>query len=305
MNDETQHSYAARAFETQGPWWNWILVGLLGIPGGILAGAAILLLGQAFFGSGILVQGSISFTAFSFLAIATYLPVILLLVFAFLGQKPGQFLSGHPRFRWHRLFQAAGFWLLASLILEFLAFALKPASYQLNNRTEHLLALMGITFFLVPLQATAEEVFFRGYLQQALVRFTRRPWLAILVTASLFFLLHGANPEFEKFGLAFSILNYGGFGIMFGMLAYLDEGLEAAIGIHAINNMYGTLIVGFDDSVSGGFALFSISPYDPVLGTLQFYLAALAVFFLLLRRQRSGLLPRLGKVALPEQIPNP
>ena len=46
-----------------------------------------------------------------------------------------------------------------------------------------------------PLQAMAEEIFFRGYLLQALGSLVARPWFGVVVSALVFALLHGLqNP---------------------------------------------------------------------------------------------------------------
>ena len=46
-----------------------------------------------------------------------------------------------------------------------------------------------------PLQAAAEEIFFRGYLMQALGSLVARPWFGVVVSALVFALLHGtAEP---------------------------------------------------------------------------------------------------------------
>lgn len=276
--------YAARAFQGYHQRWRWLLTGVLIVFGWLLTGQVLILLVQGVTGDRLFIPGTVFQMGFNFLISALVLPLALALIHLLLGFKPAQFVSGQPRYRWKRMALAAGYWLGAMVVVELLSFAYRPGMYHFEPEAEKLLGLGFITLVLVPFQAAAEEVFFRGYVQQTIIRFTRRPWFAILVSAGLFFLAHGTNPEFQKYGLMFSLLNYGGFGLLFGILAYLDEGLEAAIGLHAINNMYGTFLVGFDDSVAGSVGLFTLRPYDPVLGTLGFYVVALSVLFVLSRK---------------------
>ena len=44
-----------------------------------------------------------------------------------------------------------------------------------------------------PLQAAAEEIFFRGYLLQALGSLVAKPWFGVVVSSLVFALLHGTQ----------------------------------------------------------------------------------------------------------------
>ena len=58
-----------------------------------------------------------------------------------------------------------------------------------------------------PIQAAAEEIFFRGYLMQALGSLVARPWFGVVVSSVVFALLHGVQnlPLFVD-RLAFGLL---------------------------------------------------------------------------------------------------
>lgn len=81
-----------------------------------------------------------------------------------------------------------------------------------------------------PLQAAAEEYFFRGYLMQALSPIVRGPWFGIVASAALFAAFHGTQnlPLF---------LDRFGFGLLAGILALKTGGLEAGIAAHVVNNI--------------------------------------------------------------------
>ena len=95
-----------------------------------------------------------------------------------------------------------------------------------------------ITLLLVPFQAASEEFFFRGYLTQFFSRYFNNRWIVYIVTAALFTSIHAANPETQDanpwlyLGLIFS------FGILASILTHYTGGLEAAIGVHVINNIF-------------------------------------------------------------------
>lgn len=86
-----------------------------------------------------------------------------------------------------------------------------------------------------PLQAAGEEYGFRGYGLQALGAWVRNPWFAIVVTSLLFAAAHGSQ------NLAL-FLNRFAFGMVAGWLTVRTGGIEAAIGIHVVNNLVVLLI---------------------------------------------------------------
>jgi membrane protease YdiL (CAAX protease family) len=94
-----------------------------------------------------------------------------------------------------------------------------------------------------PIQAAAEEVFFRGYFMQALGLVWRREWFAVVGSALLFALFHGTqNPPlfFHRFM----------FGLIMGALVWRTGGLEASIGAHIANNLGAFLWAALTSSVA-------------------------------------------------------
>lgn len=81
-----------------------------------------------------------------------------------------------------------------------------------------------------PLQALAEEVFFRGYLLQSLGSLTGRAWIGVVGSSVVFALMHGTqNPALFAHRLAF--------GLVAGSLVVMTGGLEAGIAAHIVNNL--------------------------------------------------------------------
>jgi len=118
-----------------------------------------------------------------------------------------------------------------------------PIEFNFNPTT--FIPLVLISLFILPIQTTFEELFFRGYLFQSLGLIFKKGWVTVLITGVLFGLMHGSNPEVEKIGnvlLVFYILN----GIFLGLIVLMDDGLELSMGYHAINNIFAALIVTND-----------------------------------------------------------
>ncbi len=81
-----------------------------------------------------------------------------------------------------------------------------------------------------PLQAAAEEYFFRGYLMQSLGSMVSTPWFGILTSAAVFTAFHGSlDPAL--------VLDRFAFGVLAGWLVVRTGGLEAGIAAHVANNV--------------------------------------------------------------------
>jgi hypothetical protein len=110
--------------------------------------------------------------------------------------------------------------------------------------------------FLIPFQASFEEILFRGYLMQGFTLLVRNRLFPLLMTSLLFGLMHGLNPEVKEFGFFTMIPQYILFGIIFGIITILDDGIEAAMGAHAANNAFLCIMVTNESSVLQTSALY-------------------------------------------------
>lgn len=89
-------------------------------------------------------------------------------------------------------------------------------------------ALLAGALLLMPFQAAAEEYAFRGLPQQLLGSWLRNPWWGILLPIPLFTLGH----VYDWRGL----IDVALFALAAGILTWRTGGLEAAIGLHVVNN---------------------------------------------------------------------
>ena len=102
-----------------------------------------------------------------------------------------------------------------------------------------------IAIVLVPLQTSAEELFFRGYLMQGFGQVFKHRIFPLLITSLMFGLMHFGNPEIDKLG-PLLMVSYVSMGFFFGIITLMDEGLELALGYHAGNNLLISLLVTAD-----------------------------------------------------------
>ena len=201
-------------------------------------------------------------------------------------KRPWQSLiTAHPRIRWERYFFGNLLWLGLVIGGELITYSLYPNNYVFQFEATQFVALLVISVLVIPLQAAGEELFFRGYLMQGLGWGTKKAWIALVVTSVGFGLIHLANPEMEKYGQSF-IITYMIMGLFFGVIALMDEGLELAMGVHTINNIYNAVLVTFPGSALELPTVFRIKEYNAWLGFVLEVL--LFVFFIWICAKKYG-----------------
>lgn len=169
---------------------------------------------------------------FSLGSVALMLPAIIL-ARLIMGPRPlGLISSVEGRLRWR--------WMLRLVVPALIAFGASFVLYLLVLPPlfgEPILppvigpttwVMLGLVLLLVPLQATAEEYVFRGYLMQTLGGWLKHPAWAILIPVPLFM----AGHIYDIWGL----LDVGVFALFAGWITWRTGGLEAAIVAHVINN---------------------------------------------------------------------
>ena len=159
---------------------------------------------------------------------AALIPISAALVILLHRRPARQLLSVTSQIRWRYLIICLG---IAALILgttQVIASVTAPPTP--DGAEPYLWWFLVIIVLTSPLQAAAEEVFFRGYLTQALGSLHAAPWFGVLAPAILFALLHGTQnlPLF---------LNRLAFGLLAGLLVLATGGLEAGIAAHVVNNV--------------------------------------------------------------------
>lgn len=150
--------------------------------------------------------------------------------------------------------------LLTSLLSEALIYPLQPGisrgAIGLAAWAAALLPIALLTF----VQASSEELLFRGYLTRGLARRFRSPMVWAAVPTVLFTALHwnGANSTAINLCVMVAI---GGFAVVLMLLVYATGNLGAAFGAHLANNLTGFLLISHQESYNA-FALFAARPLE-------------------------------------------
>lgn len=167
-------------------------------------------------------------------SVALMLPAIWYAV-RLVAPKMAGYLSsveGHLRWRWLGLMSllAAGVYgvgILGAMMLEVI-----DGDAELTSPTRFsgtLVATILVILLVTPVQATAEEYVFRGYLFQFVGSWTRFAAVPVLVSLPVFVLLHG----YDIWGL----IDVGIFALLASFLVLRTGGLEAAMAAHTANNV--------------------------------------------------------------------
>ena len=153
-----------------------------------------------------------------------------------------QLITSRRDVDWNRILFSFWLWGGATIILLLFGCLMAPEEYVLNFKWRTFLPLLFLGTLLIPIQTSAEELLFRGYLLQGFGVLFKNRWLPLILTSVLFGGLHYANPEVDQFGLGI-MFYYIGTGFFLGIITLVDEGLELALGFHAANNLFGALLM--------------------------------------------------------------
>ena len=173
---------------------------------------------------------------------------ILLITSVFHKLSITQFITSRSKVDWKRIGFGFGTVTVALGLMLFVSFITEPESFQWNFDPKAFAVLVLISIVMVPLQTSAEELFFRGYLMQGLGHIFPMRIFPFVITSVLFGLLHFANPEVEKLGDVI-LITYLSTGFFLGAITLLDEGLELAMGFHSGNNLFLSLFLTSDWTV--------------------------------------------------------
>jgi hypothetical protein len=83
---------------------------------------------------------------------------------------------------------------------------------------------------------------------QGFAALVKNRWFPLIMTSLLFGLMHAFNPEVKEFGFFTMIPQYVAFGLIFGIITILDDGIEAAMGAHTANNIFLCIMVTSESS---------------------------------------------------------
>lgn len=182
-------------------------------------------------------------TLFLMLLIFAFTMIGIIIVVKYLHKlKLKDIITSREKVDWKRIIFAFVVWGVISSASTLLMYFTSPENFVLNFKPIPFLILLLIAMIMLPIQTSTEEFIFRGYLMQGFGLLARNRWVPLIVTSTMFGLMHIMNPEVEKMGPIIMVY-YIGTGLFLGIITLMDDGMELSLGFHAANNIFTALLV--------------------------------------------------------------
>ncbi len=190
-------------------------------------------------------------------------------------------------------------WFVFSALSDIVNFLINPDLYSLNPTfsLEAFLPVLVIVIIFIPLQTSYEEIFMRGYLNQAFGRVFKYSWVALVLSSGIFAAGHLANPEIAEYGYTVMLLTYFSMGMLLALTTLFTDSLEIAMGIHWANNTYGALFITYKSSVLQTPAFFVFDQSNPWIMFAMFVVIGSLALWVISKKYPTGFTwQNLGKI---------
>lgn len=294
-------AYLDAAREGQNQWWRYVIAVLLILFVWLIVGSTPLLIAATAVmldGNPLTALNPENGTLTGVPPLATFLLIMTSFVSFFLGtviavrlvhrRRFTSLITPAPAVSWQRIAQGFGVWFVLAAAIAAVEAVLYPERYHLTLDPGQLLPFVAAAVVLIPIQTSAEELFFRGYLLQGFGLLTRSPLVLSLLSGLLFMLPHLGNPEVaQNFWLLVAF--YFSFGAYLAWVSLKDDSLELALGVHAANNLFSAVFVNYTGSALTTPSIFTVSVLDAGYN-LAGVVAAYGVFYWIFfwRRRKAG-----------------
>jgi uncharacterized protein len=185
---------------------------------------------------------------------------------------------------WKKFLVGAAVWGSVIAIFTIIDVVLYPEDYIFSFQPIPFFSLLFGALIAIPIQASTEELLFRGYITQQIALIGRYVWVPLAISSGLFALAHSFNPEVGAYGFLLAMSNYVTMGLVFGIATLMDDGLELAMGIHTGNNLIACLLVTDKNSALQTPAIFTnIHPSFTWIGSVSYVAQGILFLFILSR----------------------
>ena len=203
------------------------------------------------------------------------LTAVVSLLFLYIGvrfihqRKFISLVNTHSRFSWRRLLKGAGIWFGLLTLGTVISLLIDPSGVKFTFNPNTFVILVILSLLVFPIQASFEELFFRGYLMQGFGLLSKKPVVPLIITSVIFSLLHFFNGTYTLMSVDI-VLQVFIIGLTLGIIALGENRLETAMGVHISNNIFVSLVVNNPDAVGQNLpSLFTnTAPPDPLIDTL-------------------------------------
>ncbi|WP_020395893.1 CPBP family intramembrane glutamic endopeptidase [Thiolinea disciformis] len=186
-------------------------------------------------------------------------------------------ITASKRINWRRYFQGLGVYFALMLIMSIGSYLFNPTDFKFNLNLSAFLMFLPFVLVLTPLQASVEELLFRGYLLQGVGVLIKNKLIVAIASGILFMALHLKNPE-VKINFILMPLTYFTMGFIFALITLRDNGLELAMGAHSANNLFLFVFINYDKSAIESPSMFVTVAPEPLVALVGFIILT-AIFY--------------------------
>lgn len=296
--------FLENANEGQNNWWKYVLTVILSLLAGSLVAGVLVVLFLVLYAfilsasGGVanileIIQGTLQnpFVLIVLIGVSYAISFFLFYIcLRFLHRKRlMSVINTVSSLRWKMLIKGLVLWIVVLAIFNLPDLIFNSQNYQKNFDLGSFAILLVLCLLVFPMQASFEEILFRGYLMQGFSLLSKKPWVSLLLTSLIFGSVHILNGTDLYMDLSIVASTFI-MGLMLGVIALGDNGIETAMGIHIANNLYISLFFNSADSGLGELPSLVTAPAsDPFSGIPFMILAALIVLTILFWNRKDDL----------------
>ncbi|UTB33643.1 MAG: CPBP family intramembrane metalloprotease [Methanobacterium sp. ERen5] len=193
------------------------------------------------------------------------------------------------KIRWKRILIGAALWTGIMGVFTIVTLIFQGNSLSINFDYPSLVYLIILSLLVFPLQASFEEIFFRGYLMQGISLIFKKPVVSLVLTTVIFASIHYFNGS-SLSGSISIVISAMILGLMLGVIVLGENGLETAVGVHIANNLFVAVVLNSSDSGMGNLpSLITAQSTNPYSGIPLLLLMALITLTILFWNKKSNI----------------
>jgi len=288
-------TFLDNAYQGKNNWWRYVLTTLITWGVGLILTIIFLMLISViiypFTGVNILSEtfSSPTNSLSSLIFLGIYYTIVFLLFYLCIRfihhKKLIGLVNTSSKFNWMKILKGSALWFSILGFILLLNYMIDPTGINVSfNQDTFLLLILCLIIF--PIQASLEEIFFRGYLMQGFGLLTKMPVIPLIITSIIFALLHFFNGADETAGIVIVIQMFI-FGTTLGIITLGENRLETAMGIHIAYNIFILSILGSSEDMFNG--LPSMLTLQPDSIGIPFFIPILILLTIIFWGKRSNL----------------
>ena len=219
------------------------------------------------------------------------------------ARRVGTLYSVIGRFRWRWAFKAAGI----ALVLQGIYYAIAMLGFAesmglTTDLVDNALPWFLTVIVLMPAQAAAEEISFRGLLGRSVGSLFARAGVATIAALAVSTIIFGqAHFAADPWLIAY----YTGFGLLMGVVTWRTGGIEAAVALHVVNNLLSGGLGALFSDMSGGIDRSAGNGSPAILVHLAVMIIIAAILVWLAGRDKLAVTTPVEKAATAPAIAEP